>query len=633
MNIKDIAKLSGVSVSTVSKIVNKKDQSISQETRERVLKIVREYNYIPYSSTKKSPNSGIIGVLINSAISADSCLNGIMKQVQHAGFSTMILNSYGNPEQELKNISNLVSKNIDGLIWEPLNKESLKNRHYFDEQGIPFVLTGAVSNSDSYDLPYKHSGYFLAVQLIEKKHQNIACLIDDTFAAEAFISGYKQALFDHNLPYQEELIFTKIDRQLADFIVSRRATGIISLRLSLAIELELLTERSGLYAPKDYSLVSLSNAHDRAILANSSKLSTVTLDTERFGAYLGEILIARIDDTDASEYHSSLKLDNPETVSFPYEKENSKILVVGSINMDTYLYSAQLPHSGATNFLTTTTKLPGGKGFNQSVGIARLHQPVRLLGCVGSDTYSNSIFQELERNDVDTIGIQRSPLVDTGQAYVFVESGGDSMISVLPGANHQLAPAMIEKNLELFSDAKYCLIQTELPLATVEATCKIAKNKGLIIFLKPAASKKIPDSILSLIDYLLPNEDELTTLCEDFEDLESKAEYLLDKGVKNVIVTLGNRGCFLKNATTSTYFPASDFSAVDTTGASDAFISALSVYLLRGYQLPKAIQIATHAAGFSVSRDGVLNSLVDKTTLESYLSKKEPELLTAFQSE
>lgn len=102
---------------------------------------------------------------------------------------------------------------------------------------------------------------------------------------------------------------------------------------------------------------------------------------------------------------------------------------------------------------------------------------------------------------------------------------------------------------------------------------------------------------------------------------------MISKGVKNVIVTLGKQGCFLKNAEQEKYFSAANFSTIDSTGASDAFISALSAYLLRDYCLEKAIQIAIYAAGFLVSRDGITTALVDRTTLESYIAKKEPNLL------
>ncbi|KOR88048.1 PfkB family carbohydrate kinase [Paenibacillus solani] len=629
MNIKDIANLAGVSVSTVSKIVNKKDQSISKETRERVLKIVHEYNYTPYSSSiNKAASTGIIGVLINSTISADSMLNGIINEAQRKGYSPLILNSCGDLDQELKNMTSLITKQVDGIIWEPVNKESLKNRTHFNSLDIPVVLVGGEGQANSLELPYKLAAYFLTKQLIDKKHTKIACIVGEGQRRNAFIEGYKHALFDSNLKFQESMVLSSLDETINDFIIGGQTTGFISSHLYKSIELYNLAIQSGLKSPKDYSLLSIQNDYDSSLVTDQGTISTVTINNSNFGTYICNVLISSIAGADPIKpYEEQMVLDNTNTLGFPDEGGKPKILVVGSINMDTYLYSPQLPHNGATNFISSFTKHPGGKGFNQAVGTAKLGHRVRLIGCLGSDMESNSIFQDLEKNGVSTIGITRSSDTETGQAYIFVESSGDSMISVLPGANADLSPQKIEQQTGLFSDAKFCLIQTEIPVKTVEKACSIAKNEGLSIILKPSASKIISDTILKQIDYLIPNEDELLELCPQFSSIEQKADFLLSKGVKNVIVTLGKKGCYLKNAEVERFFPASEFAAVDSTGASDAFISALASYLLRGCSLVSAIQIATIAAGFSVSRDGVIHSLADRVTLESYIAKKDPKLL------
>ena len=263
----------------------------------------------------------------------------------------------------------------------------------------------------------------------------------------------------------------------------------------------------------------------------------------------------------------------------------------------------------------------------QAIGTAKLRHQFRLIGCIGTDIDSNTMFQELKKNSVDTEGIIRSNDTETGQAYISVESSGDSMISILPGANAELSPIFIKNKHELFSNVKYCLVQTEIPIDAVEMTCTLATENDVKTILKPSASKKIPNSLLAKVDYHIPNEEELTSLYPDYETIEEKANFLISKGVGNVIVTLGKNGCFLKNSKQEKYFPAANFSAIDSTGASDAFISALSAYLLRDYCLEKAIQIAVYAAGFLVSRDGITTALVDRTTLESYIAKKEPQLL------
>ena len=118
MNIRDIARIAGVSTSTVSKIVNGKDSSISEETRKKVLTIVKEYHYKPYASASQRTRSYTIGVLLRSPISFDSTLDGIIQAAQNAGYATDAYNSYSDPERELKNIAAICGRNVDGVIWE-----------------------------------------------------------------------------------------------------------------------------------------------------------------------------------------------------------------------------------------------------------------------------------------------------------------------------------------------------------------------------------------------------------------------------------------------------------------------------------------------------------------------------------
>ena len=122
------------------------------------------------------------------------------------------------------------------------------------------------------------------------------------------------------------------------------------------------------------------------------------------------------------------------------------------------------------------------------------------------------------------------------------------------------------------------------------------------------------------MDIFIPNKNELRSLFPGHASLEQKAQHFLDRGVKDVIITLGHRGCYWRNAETSEYFDAASFEVVDTTGAADAFAATLAVYLSRSYEMKMAIRYATYAAGFATTRQGVPPALVDQSTLELYLS-------------
>ena len=131
--------------------------------------------------------------------------------------------------------------------------------------------------------------------------------------------------------------------------------------------------------------------------------------------------------------------------------------------------------------MSSYAKFPGGKGLNQAVGLTKLGHQATLIGCLGSDTDANYLYKELEKYHVTTDGITRIQDTETGQAYIYVETSGDSMISILPGANTALTPKNRTAK-HLFMDASFCLIQTEIPLSAVEKACEIAQHSGYRLF-------------------------------------------------------------------------------------------------------------------------------------------------------
>ena len=159
-----------------------------------------------------------------------------------------------------------------------------------------------------------------------------------------------------------------------------------------------------------------------------------------------------------------------------------------------------------------------------------------------------------------------------------------------------------------------------MALEAVEAAAVIARSQGVKTILKPSSVTSLPDALLQNTDIFLPNRAEMAILCNEApafapEDLSRQADRFLQKGTGAVIITLGGDGCFLKDQTGSMHFPAADFIPMDKTGGSDAFISALTSYLLYGYDLPAAIRIANYAAGFCISRQGIVPALIDQTSL------------------
>lgn len=628
MNIKEIAKLAGVSPATVSKILNQKDDSISQETRERVLKTVKEYHYTPHVTLASSQKTWTIGCLLNTSFSFHSTMNGIIKTAQKNGYSTFIYNSESDHEQEFKNILSLCKNNVDGIIWEPIDEKSLQYASYLTEKNIPFITIGDNNLTASISLPYKQLAYTLTQNLITLGHCNIACFFNKDLQNGSFLDGYKKCLFDNQIKLDEELIFEHFNDLLLHKINLHQISSIIFFDYQKAIEFYHFLNALQYKIPENISVISLK--YDFQKKFSFPEISTCTINTSAFGAFVCNRIISQIEkQSDKQEkYTQEFHLDNTSTICTPFNELSKKITVVGSINIDTYLNVTQLPHSGKTVSTSTSSIYPGGKGINQAIGASRLGQQVTLIGNVGSDLDADTIYRFLHDNNIDTIGIERCQQACTGKAYIFVENSGNSIISILSGANSIFTPDALRAKKKLFENTGYCLIQSEIPLDTVLEACKIAHEYGAKTILKPSACSQLSKKLLSYVDILIPNEEEVFDLLETSEtSLESQTDAILAQGVGSIIVTLGKQGCYAKTNEWSEYFPAVSFPSIDNTGASDAFISAFASYLAMGYDIKKSIRIATYAAGFCISREGVVPALIDKNSLESYIRQHESELL------
>ena len=201
MKIKDIARIAGVSTSTVSKIINNKDAAISTETREKVLAIVRRYHYTPYAHVSSSSKTWRIGVVLRSSISFDTTLDGIIQTAQSEGYSVLVFNSYSDPQQEIKNLSGLSRQSIDGLIWEPTSPDSLNLDTSVLKNEIPRITIGPNGGDSAFLLPYREAAYKLTQELINLGHTTIGCLLAEGRRTEEFIKGFKSCLFDNNISY------------------------------------------------------------------------------------------------------------------------------------------------------------------------------------------------------------------------------------------------------------------------------------------------------------------------------------------------------------------------------------------------------------------------------------------------
>ena len=632
MTIKEIANLAGVSISTVSKIVNNKADNINIETRNRVLKIVKEYNYTPYGTAKSlsSAKTFLIGVLLKHSSQTNLLENGIMEAAQRHGYNVLICDSNDSLELELKHITALCRHHVDGVIWEPVCEDSMERQRYFKEVNIPFSFINIPSPGISQCLDFTLMGYTATEKLLAYRHTNIACLTKPgSFRSAMVFEGFKKCLFDHEIPYTEDMQISIFDEDFYTKISLQGFTGIVSTHFESALALYAKVDSFHYHIPFDLSLVSLREDAREAI--RFPRISSIRIPYRRFGENVCENLIAECEQTKPSELLTlkpeDLLLDHEDSIDAPPSFRYKKIVVVGSINTDITLNVDEAPKPGTTLITTSSSTTLGGKGANQAIGAAKLGREVVILGKTGNDFDSNVVYDTLKKEHVLTHGLRRDSRSLTGKAYIHVLKDAESSITILPGANLHLTPEDILSREHLFEGCGYCLISTEIPEETVIQSLKTAKKHQGKTIVKPAALSVLPKELLENTDIFVPNKNEAAVLCPGENSVEKQADFFISKGCPVVIITLGHKGCYLRTSEESLYFPASNFPSVDSTGGADAFIAALASYLTEGYPLKKAIRIASYAAGFCVSRTGVVPALIDRPSLENHIKINEPDLL------
>jgi ribokinase len=305
---------------------------------------------------------------------------------------------------------------------------------------------------------------------------------------------------------------------------------------------------------------------------------------------------------------------------------NSKIVVMGSANMDLVLPVERLPRAGETISGGDLALYPGGKGANQASAVGRLGGRVSMIALVGQDAFGDKLIESLQQAGVDTAGVGRSERA-TGCAVIYVLPNGENSIVVSPGANAALDPTAVLARLHRLQPGDYLLGQLETPLETVQAAFQAARVAGAFTILDPAPARALPEALLGLVDFLTPNQTEAATILgapdmriESFRDAAEAAVKLLKLGPAGVVLKLGNLGCFVH--TPSFVGPVKSFpvKAVDTTAAGDVFNGAFAVALAEGRPVAEAARSANAAAAISVTRPGAQSSVPSREEVGAFLA-------------
>lgn len=302
----------------------------------------------------------------------------------------------------------------------------------------------------------------------------------------------------------------------------------------------------------------------------------------------------------------------------------SRIIVLGSLNIDLSVAVPALPSRGETVLGQRLERRPGGKGANQAVAAARLGGTVAMYGRVGDDPFGAEVIDSLRASGVDVRGVRDGAAAATGAALIVVDEIGDNIIAVASGANAivdredvgRLAPELVAGDV--------LVLQLEIPLDVVRAAASAARTAGARVLINAAPAPKDGLTALPAADVLVVNETEASALAGTPVQriVHVKHAAMALSGVAPaVVVTLGAQGAVLVCDGKATHVSAPSVSAVDATGAGDAFVGALAYGLATSRPIVESVRLGVLVASLSVTRAGAQDSFPSLAELDKWTGR------------
>lgn len=291
-----------------------------------------------------------------------------------------------------------------------------------------------------------------------------------------------------------------------------------------------------------------------------------------------------------------------------------RVLVIGSISIDNVTYTSVLPEPGTTVYGESFLSNIGGKGANQACAIHFLNGDVEFYGAVGNDDNGKRV-----QNFLKSVGLRANLKIskqNTGVASITIETqNAENRIVIVPGSNMDITREDVDQ-ID-FSKFDFLLLQLENPVDTICYAMKKAKERGLTVVLNPAPYHEVPSSAFKDIDFFIPNEHELEYFTPNVKGgFEDRAKYLIQQGIKRVIVTLGEKGSLYVDKNESFTVAPHKVNAIDTTGAGDSYCGAFVTALSEGKSVKEAMEFASKVSSIAVTKKGAIASLPHRSEIK-----------------
>jgi len=292
----------------------------------------------------------------------------------------------------------------------------------------------------------------------------------------------------------------------------------------------------------------------------------------------------------------------------------SYISVFGIFVADISFVGKRIPTVGESMIGSKYNISPGGKGCNQATAIAKLGGKVSFISKIGKDTYGDMAIKILSENKIEISAVDIDPKSQTGVAGIMLdETTGKNAINVIVGAPATLTIKDLEKHFNIIDKSEIFLTQLETPVGVTLECLKKAKENNVLTILNPAPAAKIDNQFFKYVDYFTPNETEAEFYTDikilNIEDAKKAAKSLIQKGLKKIIITLGEKGLFYTDGKEEIFIEATKVKAIDTIGAGDAFNGGFAYALLQKKKIKDALIFANKVAGLSTTKQGAGNAM------------------------
>ncbi len=301
------------------------------------------------------------------------------------------------------------------------------------------------------------------------------------------------------------------------------------------------------------------------------------------------------------------------------------ISILGVFVADLAFFGDQIPIVGETVIGKEYIIGPGGKGSNQAVAAAKAGIKTYFISKIGDDQFGKMAIQIYDESGVDYSKVITSKDHATGAAGILINKKGQNAISVVPGAGGAITNEDIDNSLDVIGNSSVFLTNLEIPIDVVSYALKKSKESNVTTILNPAPATDFSTEDLSLVDYFTPNETEAAFFVkhsvESIDDARKAAKTLLGMGIKNVVITLGEKGAYFANGVEDFHVNAINLGStvVDTTGAGDAFNAGFAVALTEGKNIKDSIIFANTTAGLSTTKIGTAKSMPLRSEIDELL--------------